>query len=301
MALSKKILSRILCLLAYTIFGFSFLFSKMALNRVSPLTLVSVRFLMAFLLLNGILLLGKETLHLKGKPVWKLLLLGTVQPVIYFLAESYGISMTSASYAGVMLGMLPVVGLLCGVLFLKEKVTRKGILCVLLSVLGVVLTTIGGPVKFSFLGTLLLFTAVFSAAFFGVLSKNTAEVFTAFERTYVMFLLGSVVFTLLALLEGKGDLSLFTRALTDGKVLVSVLYLAGLSSVAAFLFLNKALEHISVGEETIYSNFCTVVSIPAGILILHDSFSVYQLLGILIILVSVFLISMEKNGHTVEH
>ena len=89
-------------LLGYSIFGFSFLFSKIALDLASPSVLLSVRFLMAFLVMNLLLLTGKQHISLRGKPVGMLLLLGLVQPVLYFLFEAYGISMTSASFSGVM-------------------------------------------------------------------------------------------------------------------------------------------------------------------------------------------------------
>ena len=55
-------------LLAYSIFGFSFLFSKVALNLAAPFVLLSARFVTAFLVLNLLALTGKMPFHLKGKP-----------------------------------------------------------------------------------------------------------------------------------------------------------------------------------------------------------------------------------------
>lgn len=290
--MNKKTLSILLCLMVYTIFGFSFLFSKKALAYAAPLLMVAIRFLVAFAVLNLMLLTKKVSISLKGKPVGKLLLLGLIQPVLYFVCESYGIEQTSASFAGVMLGLLPVMGLICGRIFLKEKITLFQGICVVLSVGGVALTSLGGPIRASFSGILFLFGAVVSAAMFSVISRNISDIFSPFERTYVMFLLGSIIFTVSAVIQqGKG----LGNALMDLGHLefwIGILYLAVISSVVAFMMLNYALNYIEAGVQTIFSNFCTVVSIPAGILIMHDQFSLWQLLGMVIIIISVFGISM---------
>ena len=65
-------------LAAYTIFGFSYIFSKTALALTTPFVLLSVRFIVAFLTLNLLVLLGKAKLSLRGKPIRFLLLLGLV-------------------------------------------------------------------------------------------------------------------------------------------------------------------------------------------------------------------------------
>lgn len=298
--MNKKTLSTILCLMCYTIFGFSFLFSKKALSYAPPLLMVAVRFLVAFAVLNLMLLTKKVSISLKGKPVGKLLLLGLIQPVLYFVCESYGIEQTSASFAGVMLGLLPVMGLICGRIFLKEKITLLQGICVILSVGGVALTSLGGPIRASLSGTLFLFGAVVSAAMFAVISRDISDIFSPFERTYVMFLLGSILFSIAAIIQQGPNLGNALMNLGYLEFWVGVLYLAVVSSVAAFMFLNYALNHITVSAQTILSNFCTVVSIPAGILIMHDQFSLWQLLGMVIIVISVFGISMLSGKQETE-
>ena len=281
-------------LLGYSIFGFSFLFSKIALDLVSPFVLLSIRFLVAFAVLNLLWLTGKCGLCLRGKPVGMLLLLGFVQPVLYFIFESYGISQTSASFSGVMIGLAPVMGLVFGVLFLKEKCTAFQVVCTLLSVVGVAMTTTGG-FGASVSGFLLLLGAVVSAALFAILSRGIATHFSAFERTYVMFALGSAVFTAIALVQNRQDMGAVFASLGEPALWVSVGYLAVVSSVCAFLLINYSLSHIPAGRALIFSNFTTVISVVAGILIMKDTFSPVQLLGIVIITASVFGVSVQKE------
>lgn len=54
--------------LGNSFFGLSFLFSKVALERLEPFVLLAVRFIVAFVMLNLVLLTGKVKIRLTGKP-----------------------------------------------------------------------------------------------------------------------------------------------------------------------------------------------------------------------------------------
>jgi len=280
---------------ANAIFGFSFLFSKVALESLTPSVLVAVRFAVAFLALNLLLALGKARLDLKGKPVKWLLLMGLVQPVAYFICETNGIALTTASFSGIIIGLIPVAGLVAGALVLKEKCTSFQVVCTLLSVVGVAMTTSGGLGTVSVPGFVLLMGAVLSATAFSLMSRKTSEFFSPFEKTYVMFALGSVVFALMALGESRGDLASIAVQLADPGIWISILYLAVGSSVCAFLLVNYALSHLPASRAAIFSNFTTVISVLAGIFLLGDEFTPVQLAGIAIITASVFGVSWQKT------
>lgn len=282
-------------LLSYSIFGFSFLFSKSALDVASPFVLLTFRFLAAFLILNMILLTGKMPLSLKGKPVVPLFLMGLVQPVIYFICETYGIALTTASFSGVILGLAPIAGLVFGALFLKEKCTIFQVFCTAMSVLGVILTTTGGFGTFSMAGFFLLMGSVISAALFTVLSRSISAQFSPFERTYVMTGMGLFAFAGIAFIQNLNNPTAWITPLSVPAFWTAVCYLAALSSVCSFLLLNYAVNHLSAGRTLIMSNFTTVISVLAGIFIMHDTFSSVQLIGITIIVLSVFGVSMKKK------
>lgn len=108
--MSKQTKATLAAMLGYSILGFSFLFSKVALELASPFVLLATRFLTAFLVMNLLRLTGLVKVSLKGKPVHLLLLMGLVHPVIYFICESHGIAMTTAAFSGIMIGMGPVFG-----------------------------------------------------------------------------------------------------------------------------------------------------------------------------------------------
>ena len=302
-----------------TIFGFSFIFSKMALQITVPSVMIAVRFLTAFAVLNLIVLIGSrirvpvgasderalaetasaEThvgqtpatrplveFSLRGKPLRYILLLALFQPILYFLCESYGIVYTSASFAGTIIAVIPVAGIVFDVVIMHSSVRPRQIVCAILSAVGVAITT----------GLLILLGAVASGALFYVFSKQSGDHYNALEQTYVMFALGSLVYVIFALVQCRGHYQeMIFSAFTEPVFIIGVLYLAVLSSVAAFVCLNWGTVRVTVSEASIFANLTTVISIAAGVVFLHESFSLFQVIGAAVIIGSVYTASRTSK------
>ena len=85
---------------AYGIFGLSYLFSKLGLNVTSPVILLCLRFTVTVILLNLLVAVKVFRLNLKGKNLTAPILLGLLQPVLYFYLENYGLKYTTTSFTG---------------------------------------------------------------------------------------------------------------------------------------------------------------------------------------------------------
>lgn len=297
-------LSLLAALTSAVIFGMSFMFSKLALEVAAPTVLLAFRFTVAVAAMSLVVLVnalvGKLrgrplfAFSLRGKPVYKLVLLGIVQPVAYFIFENYGILYTSSAVAGTIIAAVPVCCILMDVLVLHERVTLKQVLCALGAIGGVALISAGGAVMVSALGMLFLLLTMLSDTLYYGISHNAAKRFTPFEMTYVMFIVGMVVFIPVGLIYAGGLHSpLITGPMHDGGFWVAVLYLGLLSSVLAYGLLNFANSHLSVSETSLFSNVTTVVSVLAGVVLLKEPFSVWQMLGVAVILVCVFVANVS--------
>lgn len=304
MSTRKKALLAVI--IGNSIFGFSFLFSKTALEMTLPSVMLAVRFTMAFIVLNLIVLIGSKInkkngeplvrFSLKGKPLRYVLLLSIFQPVIYFFAESYGIAYTSSAFAGTIIAVIPIVGIIFDVWIMHVKVSAKQVVCSLVSVIGVAITTLGAQnMKSSTIGVLLLLIAVVAGALFYVFSKKAGRYFNPLERTYVMFGMGSITYIIYAMLECRGKYeTLIVPAIMNLKFWGCILYLAVISSVVAFMILNYGSSYVSVSEASLFANLTTVISIVAGVVIVHESFNMHQMLGALMIIGSVYVASVNK-------
>jgi drug/metabolite transporter (DMT)-like permease len=276
-----------------TIFGFSFLFSKIALDYVSPLGLISSRFLIAFLVFEALRRFKVVTIRFE-KAHWKSWLpVAFFQPILYFLLETYGLRMTSSGEAGMMIAMIPIfVSLLSGML-LKEKPKLAQYFFIALSVGGILfiqsMKQSSGETS-SALGFGLLLGAVLAAALFNIASRNAAKQLKPYETTYFMMLSGAVFFTVLYLFEltlSNGFAAAFSN-MTKMEFLGPIMYLGVIASIGGFFLVNFALSRLPAHVSSIYSNLSTIVAIAAGALLLSETLYYYHFIGSAMIIVGVY-------------
>lgn len=287
----NSMLGSLAALIANIIFGFSFLFSKVALTAAHPLIILAVRFTTAFLVLNILWLLGIVKLNFRGKNVKRLILMSLAQPLLYFIFELYGINATSSAISGVIISLVPIAVIVLSALFLKEKATAKQVICSAVSLICVciisILTSDGN--RSSVLGIVLLLLAVVCAAIFNILSRNLSGEFSPFERTYMMFLVGTVGFNFVAFVGLRENfIPEFITATTSIQFWGAIAYLAVLSSIAAFMLYNYATSNISTVRAASFSNIITVVSLLAGMIFLKEKLSVTEIICSLLIILGVF-------------
>lgn len=285
------------------IFGFSFMFSRIALEIAQPFVLLMDRFILAFALLSLLAIwarrkkigMGQGEVHwlrfdLRGKPVLPLLCMGVVQPVAYFLCESYGIRLTNSTFAGVIIATAPLAGLIAAFFTLHEIPNRSQVVFSVLSIAGVVMMTLlqqsEGDVRL--IGALILLGAVVSGTMFNVISRKLSQKFSALERTWMMMGVAAAVFTLLALLQCRGDMEQMIAPLRNRNFILALMYLGGLSSVIAFMALNVAAGKLTVAKNMAFCNLTTVLSLFAGVVFLHEPFSPLSLAASILIILGIW-------------
>ena len=280
------------------IWGASYLFTRIAQQEAPPMVQMSLRFLLAFLLLNLMMLFGGEKIRLRGKNLRPLIVLSCVEP-IYFFFESYGIYYSNSTFAGVTLAIVPVIAIGMGVLILKEYPTRKQFLLCFVPIAGVILVTIAGSGLGAVqpIGVVLVFGACLFAAFYRVYNKDSSAEFTAFERSYFVIGMCMLVFTIAALCMERGDLTPFAAALHSKRFVLSTLVLSVFCSVTANILVNYS---ASILPMAIFSNLGSLITVCAmflGIIFLDEPTNAMSLVGSVMVLVGLFLIA-RVSGET---
>ena len=285
---NKVALATLAALGAQIIFGFSFMFTKIALNFSSPITVIANRYMIAFLGMGIVMIVTKTKLKVKSN-IWKLIIMSVFQPVLYFLFECYGIQMTTSSFSSVMISMIPVVSMICGIFFLKEIPSAIQYLFTIISIAGVVIMAYTGKTEGTVtpVGILLLLGAVFSSVGYNITSRKISAEFTVFERTFAMTIIGLVCFSGLSIIENIDNPLNVINGFLSSSYTISILYLGLVSSVVAFLFLNFANTHLPVTKTTVFSNITTVVSVVAGALLLNETFVPQTILSTVMIVTGV--------------
>lgn len=276
-----------------SIFGFSFMFTKGALERIDAYRLIAFRFALAAVLITLLAALKVLKVDLRGKSLRPLLLVALLQPILYFICETNGLALTSSSQTGMMIALIPIVVTLLSVVCLGERPLSGQVATIMLSVGGVLF--IGwqqgsAGLAAGWKGPLVLLGAVLAAAFFNILARRSSGQFQPAEITLVMMWVGAIFFNLLALLLHwqAGDLSGYLQPWRDQQVLVALLYLGAGSSVGGFLLINYSLSRLPASQSAVFSNLTTVISIAAGVIWRHEPFHWYHAVGAAAILLGVY-------------
>ena len=281
------------------IWGASYLFTRIAQQEAPPMVQMSLRFLLAFLLLNLMMLFGWEKIRLRGKNLRPLIVLSCVEP-IYFFFESYGIYYSNSTFAGVTLAIVPVIAIGMGVLILKEYPTRKQFLLCFVPIAGVILVTIAGSGLGAVqpIGVVLVFGACLFAAFYRVYNKDSSAEFTAFERSYFVIGMCMLVFTVAALCMECGDLTPFAAALHSKRFVLSTLVLSVFCSVAANILVNYSASILPMAIFSNQGSLITVCAMFLGIIFLDEPTNAMSLVGSAMVLVGLFLIARVSGENS---
>lgn len=290
---NNKTLPIIAGVLTAIIWGVSFIFTKDVLNHTYPSQVIGLRFASAVITLAILKALGVISIDLKGKG-WKALIpLSLFQPGLYFLGETWGVKWTTASEAGMIIALVPVVSTVMAGVFLKERVNFLQYLCILTSIAGVfIIVSTQGELRFGehLWGIMALFLAVIAQAVYSILSKKQSQRFTSVEITYIMMWSGMILFNTLGIVQSLyiGDLDIYLSPLRLPGVTIGILYLGVISSVFAFFMFNYALAHLKISQTTTMLNLVPVVAVFGGVVVQGDPFGWLQAVGIALILLGVW-------------
>lgn len=282
------------------IFGLSFLFTKNALLLMSPIELLANRFTLAAIFLFLLSLIRVVPIHLSIKKFAGILPLTLFQPILYFLAETFGIQLTSASESSLVIALIPVAVTIMGGLFLHERAAWRQWLFVFCSVAGVgmiVLAGSGGNFTVHIAGMATLLLAVGAAAVYNILSRRYSVAYSPLEITTGMMYVGAVFFNLLRMtfFPAKG---FYFQGFTRIESLIPLIYLGLLSSIGAFFLVNYMLKKMAVVRVTAFNNLTTVVSVAAGVIFRGEVLGPYHLIGGSLILIGVWGINAPDKPKT---
>lgn len=158
---------------------------------------------------------------------------------------------------------------------------------------GVLVTVfaVGISSSLSIIGYAALLIAVISYALYSVFVEK-AEGYTGEEITFVMLFAGAILFVIMALIESisAGNLEgLLKLPFTNSNFLIACIYQGIGCSVLAFFLSNVAIAKIGVNRTSSFIGIATAVSIVAGVLILKEPFTAFQVVGVVLIVAGVYI------------
>jgi drug/metabolite transporter (DMT)-like permease len=276
------------------------MFSKLVLEVLTPFGLIAYRFLIAFIAFELLRIFKVIKIRFQKDHLISVFLVALFQPILYFIFETYGVSLTQSSEAGMMIAFIPIFVTLMSIVILKERPNFQQVLFIILSVAGIVFIQImklDKGVELNTLGFALLLGAVLSAALFNITSRKASQSWKPLELTYYMMMSGAIIFQLIYVvqLSNEGNLDQYISLLLTPRVIFLLLYLGLLASIGGFFFVNYALSKLPAHISSIYTNLSTIVAILSGAIILKEQIYYYHYIGSAMILIGVYGTAVINN------
>lgn len=261
-------------LLAMAIWGGTLVVTKSLLNGLGPATLLSVRFLVAFLCLAPFAY--RSGFRMRDLVRREFVLFGLTGIVLHNGLETWGLRYTSAGSAALIIGGIPAVTVALSRVFLQESLPRARALGVALSVAGVVLVTRppAGEGTLELLGNLLVFGGVVAWGVYTIQGKKMSVRVPAIVGTTagtgaaLLFLLPAAVVES----WGQGVPAIGVADVTG------LLYLGLGASAAAYALWNFALEHVDASVAAPYVNLVPIIGIALAV-VLGESLTALDFAG----------------------
>ncbi|MCK9291680.1 MAG: DMT family transporter [Bacteroidales bacterium] len=307
MRITKKELAAYAGMALITIItGLSFIFMKFALRYTNPIDLLAHRFSSAFIMIVLLQLIGLVKVpRFTKENLGSLLLLALFYPVLFFLLQTFGVKYSTASEAGIIFAITPVLTMVSAMIFLKEKTSLIQKLGIILSVLGIFYIIFktgntGGETDPK--GLILLLLSVISIVAYYTFGKKRGTNFSPVNLTILMTYLAFVFFNAWSLINHwhEGTISLFFEPLKETGFLIPVLYLGILSSLLTSFLSNFALTAISASSIAVFNNLSPLVSIAGGIIILHETLFVYHVIGGIMVLTGIIATIAYKGKNKLQ-
>lgn len=295
--MKKKTTVYLIAVFGSILMGMTFLASKIALGGLEAIEVLACRWTLAFLLFAILVLLKVIRVDYKKKPVWMVLVMALVQPCINMFCETKGVDLTTTSESAIIYAMIPIAVVLISRIFLKQKVSLRVGLGIVVSFAGVVIAiafsegfSIGGKAA----GYMLLLGMAVSGGLFIVISGRLSETFTTMERTFIMAGIASIWFNSLNLISG-GGFDCYSVCFQDLRTGLAVLYLGLIGSFVCNIVMNYVVSNIPAAQaSSIQINIISLTGVVTGILFQGDSFGWYTVVGMVMIVVGIIACNAER-------
>ena len=278
-------------ILAMFIWVSSFIGLKSAMVDIGPFTVIFLRMFFASVCFVYFIKSFFSYTFTK-KDIYYILALGFFEPCLYFIFEAQALLYTSASQAGMITSLMPLITALLAGAILKEIITQKLIFGSMLAMVGVIWLSVNATSTQTapnpMLGNFLEFCAMVCGAGYTIVGKHLMKKFSALFITAIQSFMGLIFFFPLFLYEMNTMEMTFSL-----EALAWIAYLGVVVTLAGYGLYNYALSKIDASKAAAFINLIPLFTLLLAFLILGENLSSTQLVACSIILLGVFITQMK--------
>lgn len=279
--------------LAMVFWSVSFIWTKVAIESFRPVTLISLRLVIASVLLYLFAKFSGKFQKIRPHEFKWFVLLAFFEPFLYYLGETYGLTLVEPTPAAVIVSTIPLFAPVFAYFFLKEKIALSNVAGILISLAGVLLVVYqpGAGFSASPLGVSLLFLAVFSAICYSAILRKISTHYSIINVIFYQSIIGLVFFIPTFFIT---DFSTINHISVTLEAVYSLLMLAVLCSVLAFVFFAWVVRQVGVARTQVFVNLIPVFTALFSWIFMKNVISNLQWLGIAVAVAGLFISQTAK-------
>jgi len=274
---------------------------KYTLDGFSPLVFLTYRFGISTLV--AIIITLVIGIHLPKKPsvLLQLVLYAFINSVVGLGFLFFGMENTSVLETSLITLSMPLIISTAGVYFLREHITKRERIGMLIAIVGMGLTIIeplinNGHGALKLTGNLMVLGYVASSVITTILAKKILRNgVSPMTMVNLSFVLGFLSFLPFALKDPGFNLSQIISVPVNYHL--GVLYMALISGTLAFYLSNKAQKTIEIGEASLFAYLYPLFSTPLAVLWLGEKITPTFVTGAVIITIGVAIAEIKKKRY----
>ncbi|RAK20510.1 EamA domain-containing membrane protein RarD [Anoxybacillus vitaminiphilus] len=287
----SKLSTYIALIFVMVIWGGNVVAVKILVNAFAPITITALRIFTASLVVFLVLLATKGMRNLTKKEMGAIFAASLFNVVGHHFFLAIGLTKTTASNAGIILGLSPLITAVLAMLFLGDRFSLLKFSGIFFGFIGVVFIVLHGSTAIGGIsfGDLSIFLSVLSQGISFILIKKMAHAVDTRLLTGWMLLSGSVVLFFISLFSEPQGLS----TLTQGELTAWLVFFASaiFATGLGHMIYNKAIHRIGAAESAIFINLSPFFSLLASYLFLDEMIHLAQIFGFVLIVIGVILAS----------
>lgn len=283
----------LLLLLTSLLWGGNFVVGKSLVGYASPLTLTSLRWMIAIVILIPMVWWKEKRILPSRDAILPLFLMGIIGVVLFNLFQFLALERTTSTNAGLISTLNTISISFFSFLFLREKINVLQIFSMFISLFGVLLVLSKGKINLLLslhfnTGDLWMVGAVCMWGIYSVCSRWAMR-----TTSPMMSTLYSGIFGVLVLLPF--NLFDFTVSNLNHTFLLSILYTGVISTVVCMVLWNIGIKQLGTTTSGIFLNFNPVFTAILAFLFIGEKMLWIQGIGGFIVILGCYLFSRLKT------
>lgn len=270
---------------ADVMWGLSYVWSGKLLLSMSPISIISIRTLIAVCTLGLFLLFTRQSMKIHTKrDGFTLVLLALFQPVVYFIFEMNAIKLSSPTFVALIMCCVPILVPL--EMYITEKIKPNPRLKygIAISVIGVVAIIMGDNAEHSQLiksplGVVLAIGGVLCATGYTIVVRRLTNRYSPITITAYQNIFGLLFFIPIFFVF---DYQNFLQIEFTAETIRSLIILGVVCSTLAYLFYVNSIKNLGASTTTLINYLSPIVTAIGAYFIFSERLLPIQILGIVV-------------------